>query len=666
MDQIQPYLDYFAGHPNWALIIIFLIAFGEALLVIGLFVPSTAVLVGAGTLVGAGKLHFWPVMAATILGCILGDQVSYWAGRIYGDRLRTLWPLNRYPHLMAKGEEFFKKNGGKSIALGRFVPGVKAVVPGIAGMFGMSQGFFLAVNVSSGIVWGFAHVFPGVLLGQALSLAGELSGRLLVVLLVLLAILAVAGWLIRLLAASLTPYRKAIQGRIAARAEKSQNRFVQRFGHAISPEHPSSVLLLMLILGFIVALIALADIVSGLFLRHAVGNLDLTLNNLLSELRSPPGDELMQRITMMGDEIVMWITAAALIGWLAFQKAWRPAIAAAVTLIIGRLILLATSFSFSVPINLANATAFHFPSEHALFAGLVFGILAVLCSHSMARWSQAIIVATASLIVIAISFTRMYLGVNWLSDVLGGVLIAMILATLFGVFLATLPNLKIKPIGMVGATFTAFLVASGLHISNDYASNEALYAPQVNTQSFALADWNSIGSTKLPQRRIDIAGKPKEVFVAQWIGSLEALNAIVTSQGYKTIPVWTLRDSIAYLDPHAPLDSLSPRPATHDGLKAKLTAVLPAKDSVPARITLRAFLSNILAKDAFEQRVYLISLTHETLHSQFNMFALPMGAQVDAEEAGAFVAALKQNPTVEILNEKQIGGITVVVLKSKQ
>lgn len=665
MDQIQPYLDYFASHPDWALIIIFLIAFGEALLVIGLFVPSTAVLVGAGTLVGAGKLHFWPVMIATILGCILGDQVSYWAGRVYGDRLRTFWPLNRYPHLLAKGEEFFKKNGGKSIALGRFVPGVKAVVPGIAGMFGMSQGFFLAINISSGIVWGFAHVLPGVLLGQALSLAGELSGRLLFVLLVLLAILAVAGWLIRLLAASLTPYRKAIQGRVAVWAEKSQNRFVQRFGLAISPEHPSSVLLVMLILGLIVALVALADIVSGLVLRHAVGNLDLALNNLFSEQRSPPGDELMQRITMMGDELVIWITAAALIGWLALQKAWRPAIAAAVTLIFGRLILLATSFSFSAPINLVNTSAFHFPSEHALLAGLVFGLLAVLCSHSMARWTQAIIVATASMIVIAISFTRIYLGANWLSDVLGGVLIAMILSTLFGVFLATLPSLKIKPIGLVGTTFAAFLIASGLHISSDYAVNEALYAPQVKTQTFALADWNSVGSTKLPQRRIDIAGKSKEVFVAQWIGSLDSLNAAILAQGYKAFPVWTLRDSIAYLDPHAALESLSPRPATHDGLKAKLTAVFPAKDTVPARITLRAFQSNILAKDTAEQRVYLISLTHETLHSQFDMFALPMGAQVDAEEAGAFVAAMKANPTIEVLSEKQLGGVPVIVLKPK-
>ena len=38
---------------------------GEALLIIGLFVPSTAVLVGAGILVGTGHLGFWPVIAVT-------------------------------------------------------------------------------------------------------------------------------------------------------------------------------------------------------------------------------------------------------------------------------------------------------------------------------------------------------------------------------------------------------------------------------------------------------------------------------------------------------------------------------------------------------------------------------------------------------------------------
>jgi membrane protein DedA with SNARE-associated domain/membrane-associated phospholipid phosphatase len=665
MDQIQPYLDYFAQHPDWALIVIFLIAFGEALLVIGLFVPSTAVLVGAGTLVGAGKLPFWPVIVATILGCIIGDQVSYWAGRLFGERLKTFWPLNRYPHLVAKGEEFFKKNGGKSIALGRFVPGVKAVVPGIAGMFGMNQIFFLVVNVTSGIVWGFAHVMPGVLLGQALSLAGELSGRLLFVLLILLVVLAVAGWLIRVLAASLTPYRLAAQGHIAHWANKQTSPIMHRFASAIAPENPRSMLVVMLIIGFVLAVIALIDILSGLFLRHAVGNFDLTLNNLFSELRSPPGDELMERLTMFGDELVLWTTIAAVIGWLAYQKAWRPAIAAGVTFIVARLIVLLASFSFSVPNATTMPSAYRFPSEHALLAGVVFGVIAVLCSHTMARWTQALVAATAAIIVIAISYTRLYLGVNWFSDVGGGLLIALILTSTFGVALATMRHLHIKPLGMLAVSSLAFLLAGGLHINTNFAASELAYAPQDKMITYPLLDWSNTNWSKLPARRIDIAGKPKELFIIQWIGSIDSLKAAVEKQKYKSFGTWSLRDSLLYLDPHAPLETLAPRPATHEGLKAKLTAVLPIVDKVPARLTLRAFQSNALAKDAGEQRVYLVSLTHETLHSQFNMFALPMGEQASIDEAKAFETALKSDPSIEVLGEKQLGGSAVVILKPK-
>lgn len=204
------------AHPGWALAFVFLIAFGEALLIIGLFVPSTAALVGAGILVGTGHLDFWHVTIATAVGAIAGDQLSFWAGRFFGERLKLLWPLNRYPQLVAKGEDFVREHGGKSIAIGRFVPGVKAVVPGIVGMFGMSQLFFAAVNISSGIVWSLAHIVPGVLIGQGLAFAGELSGRLVFVLILLLVILAAAGYLIRLLAAGLSPYLNHVLDRVSA------------------------------------------------------------------------------------------------------------------------------------------------------------------------------------------------------------------------------------------------------------------------------------------------------------------------------------------------------------------------------------------------------------------------------------------------------------------
>ena len=665
MLQIQPYLDYFAANPSWALVIIFLIAFGEALLVIGLFVPSTAVLVGAGALVGSGKLEFWPVILATIAGCILGDQVSYWAGRIYGERLRTFWPLSHYPHLVAKGEEFFKANGGKSIALGRFVPGVKAVVPGIAGMFGMNQAFFLAVNISSGIVWSLAHVLPGVVVGQALALAGELSGRLLFLLLILLVVLAVAGWLIRLFAASLSPYRKALQGHLANWARQKNSPAFRRLAVIIAPENPKSVLVLLGFILFVLAIIGLFDIVSGLVLRHAVGNLDLLLLNLFSELRSSAADELMIRITMLGDQVVLMATAAAIVIWLLVAKAWREAVATIVTIIVARLVVLSTSVVFSTPVAGNFEYAFRFPSQHALMAGTVFGILAVLCSRTMNRWSQALIVASAGVVVVAISFSRLYLGVNWLSDILGGVFIAAILATLYGVAIATLPTIRIRPLGLIAVTLLTFFIASGLNINSNYDSKESKYAPRDKLVNYALADWPTTAWQKLPSHRIDFSGKTREVFVVQWIGSLDALRAVLEPQHFKVLNKWTWHDLLPYLNPHATLADVAPRPATHEGLKAKLTAIQDIGADPSYRITLRAFQSNSVATGTFKQRVYLISLTREALHPQLDLFTVPTDSAADTKESDAFIAALKSSPAIEDLGDKQVDGMSVAILKPK-
>jgi membrane protein DedA with SNARE-associated domain len=325
MQHLQPYLDYFSAHPSWALAIVFLIAFGEALLIIGLFVPSTAVLVGAGILVGSGHLSFWPVFAATAVGCIMGDQVSYWAGRMFGERLKQLWPLSRYPVLVSRGETFVREHGGKSIAVGRFVPGVKAVVPGIVGMLGMNQPFFIFVNVTSGIVWTLAHILPGVLIGQGLSLAREFSGRLVVVLLVLLIILGVAGWLIRIFAASLRPYLHQVLHRLSVWARRSNNRAFHRFGKAIAPHNPRAVWVVAFGAVIVLSLIFMIDILSGLMLRQAASNLDISVANLMSELRNTPADALFIPLTMLAERPVVWAMGIAMAAWLFFWRSWRVA-----------------------------------------------------------------------------------------------------------------------------------------------------------------------------------------------------------------------------------------------------------------------------------------------------------------------------------------------------
>ncbi len=637
MDYIQPYLDYFSANPGWAIAIIFLIAFGEALLIIGLFVPSTAVLVGAGILVGTGHLGFWPVVVATAAGAIAGDQVSYWAGRLFGTRLKTMWPLNRYPQLVARGEDFVREHGGKSIAIGRFVPGVKAVVPGIVGMFGMSQMFFIIVNVTSGIFWTLAHILPGILVGQGLAIAGELSGRLVVVLLVLLVIIAVAGYVIRLIATGLSPYLNHLLERISTWARGRQGRAWRRFARAISPGNPRSVLIVLfaavVVTAFIASLALLVRLVSG----DAVSNIDLSVYNLMKEMRNAPADGIMIALTMLGDGLVMTVLAVTIVLWLVWRKSYRAAVAATIAMVAGKLFVPIMKYGIQRPrpmeLPYDGAEFFSFPSGHATMAAVIFGVLAVLVSHSMGRWGRAVVYAVCGIIITAIAYSRIYLGAHWMSDVLAGLLFGTIIAAAFGVAIEAVPPRRIRPLGLFGASFIIFIIAGWLHVQSGYATAEQMYAAPETEEQVTLTNWVDKEWKRLPPRRIDLAGKPEEAFIVQYGGSLDQLSAAFTSHGWTATPRWTWTASIPYLNPHATLDELPPRPALHEGLMAKLTLIRPVAGTDGLREVLRVYKSGLAASDGTRHaQVYLLSLTRETRRSRFNLYALPtLVAAVPAE-----------------------------------
>jgi len=666
MNQIQPYLDYFSNHPDWALLVVFLISLGEALLVIGLFVPSTAVLIGAGTLVGAGKLPLWPVLIATTLGCISGDQLSFWAGRLFGERLRSMWPLRNYPHLLAKGEAYVKEHGGKSIAIGRFVPGIKSVVPGIAGMFGMGQLFFLTVNIASGIAWAALHVLPGVALGQALSLAGELSGRLLIVLVILLCILAIGGWLVRLLATGLSPYRKAAQGRLAAWADASQSKFLRRFGRSIAPENPSSALFLLFIVLGILAIVMLVDLVSGLLLRHVVSNFDQSVFNFFSELRSVPGDEIFVRITMLGDELVILTAAAVPIFWFVWMRNWRAAGTCLATIAAAKIILLAFSFGLGAPGEGVFKGDFRFPSAHAVMAGTVFGLLAAITARGLSRWSQALIVAATAMAVIAIAFSRLYLGVNWFSDVTGGILIGGILTVVFSVALSTLNLGKFHPLPLLTTSLLALFLAGSVNILNNFDRRVERYQPINKMATYELADYLSSGWAKMPGQRINLVGRPTEGFEIQWLGTPANLRDVLAHQQYHVWNRWGWRDVVPYLNPNGSLNEMAPKPAVHEGLRAKLTATHDDPAHAPARIVLKAFQSNAKVMDNGKtDRVYLLNFVHESLKSNLGIFTLPTTAQIDDAELLDIVQKLSLDPAVENLGEKSLNGKSITILRPK-
>ena len=169
---LEALLETISGNFWLSFWFIFVVAIAEAVFILGLFVPSTPILLLAGGLIAQGKLPFWEVYFAAVIGAAIGDAISYTVGYWLKDRIKTVWPFRNYLELIDRGEAFFARHGGKSIFIGRFIPGVKAVVPGIAGMYAMDYRLFSLVNVSSAFVWAAAHLLPGMLLSAWLESMG--------------------------------------------------------------------------------------------------------------------------------------------------------------------------------------------------------------------------------------------------------------------------------------------------------------------------------------------------------------------------------------------------------------------------------------------------------------------------------------------------------------
>lgn len=157
----QTIVAFVEANSQWAPLIIGLLAFGESLAILSLFVPATMILLALGALVAAAGLDFWSVWLGAAIGAALGDVVSYALGCHFKHRALTIWPLPRYPGMVARGERFVLKYGAWGLFAGRFFGPVRAVAPLIAGVFAMPFVLFQAVTLASAMVWAFAMLAPG-------------------------------------------------------------------------------------------------------------------------------------------------------------------------------------------------------------------------------------------------------------------------------------------------------------------------------------------------------------------------------------------------------------------------------------------------------------------------------------------------------------------------
>jgi membrane protein DedA with SNARE-associated domain len=185
--------DFLGSHPELAFVAVLLLALSEALPVLGTVVPGSTLILAISTVATAADVKPWPLLLAAVIGAIAGDSLAFWLGYTYHREILRGWPLNRFPGLIARSAQFIRRHGAISVFLARFTAIVRAFVPVIAGVLRMPSRHFYAANILSALVWAPLHVFPGVLAGMAISVAGPHGAELALVVFGFL-VLASTGW----------------------------------------------------------------------------------------------------------------------------------------------------------------------------------------------------------------------------------------------------------------------------------------------------------------------------------------------------------------------------------------------------------------------------------------------------------------------------------------
>lgn len=155
-------LDFVREHPNGAIGMVFVLAFGESMAFLSLILPFFAILFAIGAIIGAADpLIFWSIVVSAAVGAALGDWLSFWLGYHYHEQIQHMWPLKNYPKLLERGRHFFDRFGAWAVVLGRFNGPLRAAVPIAAGIAEMPQWKFQLANWSSAFLWAFALLYSG-------------------------------------------------------------------------------------------------------------------------------------------------------------------------------------------------------------------------------------------------------------------------------------------------------------------------------------------------------------------------------------------------------------------------------------------------------------------------------------------------------------------------
>jgi len=162
---VQELIDLVA---RYGLALIFVNVLAEQ---VGLPIHAVPTLIVAGAAAATGQLSAAAVFGVAVLACYIGDGLWFAGGRIYGRRvLRLLCRVSLSPDSCVRQSEYHFEKWGKAVLIvSKFIPGLSAVTPPLAGAMRMGWPSFILLNGIGIALW------TAIPIGAGMLFAGEIG-----------------------------------------------------------------------------------------------------------------------------------------------------------------------------------------------------------------------------------------------------------------------------------------------------------------------------------------------------------------------------------------------------------------------------------------------------------------------------------------------------------
>jgi membrane-associated protein len=154
------------------LVLLCIVVFVESGVFFGFFLPGDSLILTGGVLTATGIID-QPIViveVCLIASAILGYLAGYWFGFSTGPALYkrkdSLFFRKSY---IRTAEEHYKKYGGSTLIIGRFLPVIRTFAPILAGIIKMKPATFMLYNITGSLLWIGSFCTIGYIFGDILS-----------------------------------------------------------------------------------------------------------------------------------------------------------------------------------------------------------------------------------------------------------------------------------------------------------------------------------------------------------------------------------------------------------------------------------------------------------------------------------------------------------------